>query len=54
MNATDNTVRVLLVDDEPEFVETIAAVLEREDSRFDVRTATDAAAGLEVLETGQI
>ena len=54
MNTTDNTIRVLLVDDEPEFVETIAAVLEREDSRFDVRTATDAEAGLEVLETGQI
>ena len=54
MNATDNTIRVLLVDDEPEFVETIATLLEREESRFDVRTATDAEAGLEILETGLI
>jgi PAS domain S-box-containing protein len=54
MNATDNTIRVLLVDDEPEFLETIASVLEREDSRFDVRTATDADSGLEALETGRI
>jgi PAS domain S-box-containing protein len=54
MNATDNTIRVLLVDDDPEFVETIAAVLEREDSRFDVRTATDADSGLEILETDRI
>ena len=54
MNATDNTIRVLLVDDEPEFVETIAPLLEREDSRFDVRTATDADSGLEAIETGRI
>ncbi|CCQ37280.1 receiver/sensor box histidine kinase [Natronomonas moolapensis 8.8.11] len=54
MNAADNAIRVLLVDDEPEFVETIATVLEREDSRFDVRTATDAEAGLEILEADRI
>ncbi|MFQ3285157.1 MAG: PAS domain S-box-containing protein [Natronomonas sp.] len=54
MNATDNTIHTLLVDDEPQFVETIATVLEREDSRFDIRTATDAEAGLEILENSPI
>ena len=54
MNATDGTIRVLLVDDEPAFVETIATVLEREDDRFDAETATDARAALETLETTRI
>jgi PAS domain S-box-containing protein len=36
----DETIRVLHVDDEPDFAGTVAAFLEREDERIDVLTAT--------------
>ena len=42
-------IRVLHVDDEPDFATTAAAFLEREDGRFDIRTATSADEGLKRL-----
>jgi PAS domain S-box-containing protein len=39
----EGSIRVLHVDDEPSFAEMVSAFLEREDDRFDVETATDAA-----------
>ena len=42
-------IRVLHVDDDPEFADLTAAFLERTDDRFDVETATDADAGLEQI-----
>jgi len=45
----DEDISVLHVDDEPEFAETAAAFLEREDERFDVETATGADEALERL-----
>jgi PAS domain S-box-containing protein len=42
-------IRVLHVDDEPDFSELTAAFLERADERFEVETARSAAEGLEVL-----
>ncbi|SEW02743.1 hybrid sensor histidine kinase/response regulator [Halobacterium jilantaiense] len=44
-------VRVLHVDDEPGFAELAGEFLEREDDRIEVVTATDAEAGLAVLES---
>lgn len=49
LNKTADTIRVLHVDDEPEFVDMAATFLEREDSRIDVRTANSPADGLEIL-----
>ena len=49
MNARDATIRVLVVDDDPEFAETVAAMLEREDDRFETRKATNAEEGLDAL-----
>jgi len=43
-------VRVLHVDDEPGFADTVAEFLEREDDRLRVQTATSASAGLDRLE----
>ncbi|GAB6878503.1 hypothetical protein JCM17823_07770 [Halorubrum gandharaense] len=43
------TIRVLHVDDEPDFAEMAAASLEREDERFVVDTATSAGSGLDRL-----
>ena len=46
----DDRVRVLHVDDEPGFADLAGEMLEREDGRIDVDTATSADAGLERLE----
>ena len=54
MNDTEATIRVLLVDDDEAFAETVAAMLEREDSRFEIRKATGADEGLEAIETERI
>jgi PAS domain S-box-containing protein len=43
------SIRVLHVDDEPEFGEMAGALLEREDERLEVETATSAADGLQKL-----
>jgi PAS domain S-box-containing protein len=48
---TSDTIRVLHVDDEPDFAELAATFLEREDDRFEVETATDASEGLAELAT---
>ena len=49
-DTTDSdTIRVLHVDDEPEFVDMAATFLERENDRIDVRTVTNADEGLEIL-----
>ena len=49
MGTTDNQVRVLYVDDEPDYADMAAELLEREDERLSVRTAVGADAGLELL-----
>ena len=54
MNTTEATIRVLLVDDDESFAETVETILEREDSRFDVRKATSADEGLEAIGTDGI
>jgi len=46
-----NRIRVLHVDDDPEFAEMVATFLEREDDRFDISTATTADEGLTRLST---
>ncbi len=46
----EERVRVLHVEDEPEFAELAADLLEREDDRFEVRTASDAEEALDMLE----
>ena len=46
-----NRIRVLHVDDDPEFAEMVATFLEREDDRFDISTATSADEGLTRLST---
>lgn len=48
-NRRENSVSVLHVDDEPDFSETTAAFLERENKRFEVETARDANEGLDLL-----
>ena len=47
-----NTIRVLHVDDEPDFADLAATFLQREDDRFDTETATSATEGLERLSGG--
>ncbi|WP_277541759.1 GAF domain-containing protein [Haloarcula laminariae] len=49
MGTLGTSVRVLHVDDDPDFAETAAAFLERDDARFEVETATSASAGLDRL-----
>ncbi|PSQ22218.1 HTR-like protein, partial [Halobacteriales archaeon QS_8_65_32] len=52
MSATDRkakSVRVLCVDDDPDFAELAATFLERERDEFEVQTATSGAAGLDRL-----
>ncbi|MFW6382782.1 MAG: PAS domain S-box protein, partial [Haloferacaceae archaeon] len=46
-------IRVLHVDDDPEFVDMAATFLERTDGRLSVETATNAEEGLERLEDGR-
>ncbi|MDQ2073271.1 PAS domain S-box protein [Haloarcula sp. H-GB4] len=50
MTSTRDAIRLLHVDDEPDFAETAAAFLERENNRLRVETASDAEAALERLE----
>jgi PAS domain S-box-containing protein len=52
MNQSSEPIRVLQVDDEPQLAEVTAELLEREDDRFAVETATDAGEGLERLDEG--
>lgn len=49
MQTKEETIRVLHVDDEPDFAEMAATFLEREDERFDIETATSANDGLTCL-----
>ncbi|MFC7020731.1 MULTISPECIES: PAS domain S-box protein [Haloarcula] len=51
MAASTGAIRVLHVDDEPDFAEMVATFLERENGQFDVETATSADAGLDRLES---
>jgi PAS domain S-box-containing protein len=44
-----DSIRVLHVDDDPDFAEVAATFLEREDDRLDVRTAANAEQGAEIL-----
>ncbi|EMA31919.1 PAS domain S-box protein [Haloarcula japonica] len=53
MNGPPDTIRILHVDDEPNFADLTATFLEREDDRFTVETATSASAGKERLEQSQ-
>ncbi|MFB6281060.1 MAG: response regulator, partial [Haloferacaceae archaeon] len=46
---TDGTIRILHVDDEPDFADLAASFLERENDRFVVETATSASDGLDRL-----
>ncbi|MEF8974496.1 MAG: PAS domain-containing protein [Haloarcula sp.] len=50
MTSRSNTIRLLHVDDEPDFAETAAAFLERENDRLRVETASNAEEALERLE----
>jgi PAS domain S-box-containing protein len=50
-DVSSQSVRILHVDDEPDFADMAATFLENEDDRFTVETATSAAAGLERLDT---
>ncbi|MUW14350.1 PAS domain S-box protein [Halorubrum sp. CBA1125] len=49
MSATPDAIRVLHVDDEPDFAEMAASFLEREDDRFEVATAISASDGVRRL-----
>lgn len=51
MRAEKKVIRVLHVDDEPDFGETVAAFLRREDERFEIESATSAREGLDYLAT---
>jgi PAS domain S-box-containing protein len=50
MSAIDDGIRVLHVDDEPNFAEMARTFLEREDDRFDVETADSAGEALDRLD----
>ncbi|MFA1611754.1 hybrid sensor histidine kinase/response regulator [Halobellus rubicundus] len=52
MRTTTEPVRVLHVDDEPDFADLAATFLEREDERFEIETATSAAEGVDRLAGG--
>lgn len=51
MGNRHRALRVLHVDDEPDFAEMAATFLEREDDRFNVETATSPAEGLDCLDS---
>jgi PAS domain S-box-containing protein len=51
--STSTPIRVLHVDDEPEFGDMVAEFLEREDAQLDVTSVTSAAAGIERLDGAQ-
>lgn len=48
----DESIRVLHVDDEPDFADLTADILEADDDRFSVEVATDAESGCEKLKEG--
>ena len=52
MSRSPQVIRVLHVDDEPDFAETAARFVKREDDRVEVITETDASAGLDLLRDG--
>jgi len=52
--AEPRPIRVLHVDDEPDFADVAARFLEREDDRFTVLTATEASEGLDRLATERV
>ena len=54
MATGSDPIDVLYVDDDPEFADTAALFLEREDDRLSVHTATGAAAGLDRLADGDV
>ncbi|MFB6354132.1 MAG: response regulator [Halobacteriales archaeon] len=54
MAATDDPIRVLQVEDEPEFAELTADYLEREDERLVVDSAPDASAALDRLAADEV
>jgi signal transduction histidine kinase/CheY-like chemotaxis protein/putative methionine-R-sulfoxide reductase with GAF domain len=54
MSTATDPIRVLHVDDDPAFVDLSEAVLEREDERIEVVTATSAAEGRDVLAGSRI
>ena len=54
MGASTDTIRVLHVDDEPDFPEMAGTFLEREDARFEVVTATGPAEGFDRLREARI
>jgi PAS domain S-box-containing protein len=47
-------IRVLHIDDEPDFAETTASLLEYEDSRFDIETAVSVSDGLARIATDEV
>jgi PAS domain S-box-containing protein len=48
-----DTIRILHVDDEPDFADMAGMFLEREDDRFSIDTATSASEGLKQLDEGE-
>jgi len=54
MTTTADTITVLHVDDDPDFADLASTFLEREDDRIQVRTATSAADGLDLLEDHEV
>jgi PAS domain S-box-containing protein len=52
MEPPNDSVRILHVDDEPDFADMTATFVEREDDRFDIETATSASEGLDRLIRG--
>jgi PAS domain S-box-containing protein len=51
MKTASRTIHALVVDDDPSFTELLAEMLEREDSRFEVHSATTVAEGIETLNS---
>ncbi|MFB6196813.1 MAG: response regulator, partial [Halobacteriaceae archaeon] len=49
-NLSLDRIKVLHVDDEPGFADTVSEFLEREDDRITVETAREAEAGLDALD----
>jgi PAS domain S-box-containing protein len=54
MSPSDRPIHVLVVDDDPDFADLIATMLERENSRFEVHPATTTEEGLETIESERI
>jgi PAS domain S-box-containing protein len=54
MNTPNRTIHVLVVDDDPSFTELLATMLERENNRFEVHSATTVKEGFDTLESVRI